>query len=151
MKFNIFLLFLLPIMLFSGTSSADPSHAYISISGDDSKDCSYNAPCKTFASALNKLVVAGTLTALDSGEYQAFQIFKPVTINTAGENRPTIVGSIPDQTSSDPPSAILVYTWQYPNAVSIEGLNLAFTEGNQRRSGIALAMMWTAFERGFCA
>lgn len=51
--------------------------------GDDAHDCSLIKPCRTFTRAINEVKPGGEVTALDSGDYQAFSINKAVTVQAA--------------------------------------------------------------------
>lgn len=130
---------LLTTLLWHSAAFAQAMHVYLSASGDDSKACTSTSPCKTFTGALAKVAAGGTVTVLDSSEYQAFTILKAVNINVAAGNHPSIVGSVPTTTRSEVPAAIWIAVYSDPTAaVNIDGLNFYFSEGNKQTAGIAL-------------
>jgi hypothetical protein len=61
------------------------AQTWVSGVGDDANvDCTRTAPCKTFAGAISKTDVGGTISVLDPGGFGAVTITKAITIDAAG-------------------------------------------------------------------
>jgi len=65
-------------------ASAQASRTWVSGVGDDVNPCSRTAPCKTWAGAISKTAVGGTIGAMDDGGYGPVTITKAVTIDGSG-------------------------------------------------------------------
>jgi hypothetical protein len=70
-------------LLFTTAASAIPQ-TFVSSLGNDDNRCERSTPCRTFAGALTKTDARGEVTVLDSGEYGAFYLDKPVRITAVG-------------------------------------------------------------------
>ena len=70
-------------MLMAPAAHATPAFdmtTFVSGVGDDINPCSRTAPCKTFAGAISKTAVGGSIRALDPGGFGTVTINKSVTI-----------------------------------------------------------------------
>ena len=59
---------------------ADQTRSFVSSYGSDSNDCSRQAPCRSFATAITKTVAGGEINTLDPGGYGAVTITKAISI-----------------------------------------------------------------------
>jgi hypothetical protein len=76
------LLAIIGFFVFSGSgASAQATRTWVSGVGDDVNPCSRTAPCKTFAGAISKTAVAGTIDCLDPGGFGAVTITKSISID----------------------------------------------------------------------
>jgi hypothetical protein len=76
------LLGIIGIFCLSGTvASAQATRTWVSGVGDDANPCSRTAPCKTFAGAISKTAVSGTIDCLDPGGFGAVTITKSISID----------------------------------------------------------------------
>src|SRR5262245_28938050 len=57
---------------------------YVSGVGKDSNPCTASSPCKTFQAAMALTVAGGEIYVLDSADYGAVTIDKPVSITSEG-------------------------------------------------------------------
>jgi hypothetical protein len=69
------------VALLAPPASAQATRTWVSGIGDDNNPCSYTAPCKTWAGAINKTAVGGEIDALSDGGFGAVTITKAITIN----------------------------------------------------------------------
>ena len=51
--------------------------------GNDANPCTVAAPCRTFTQALTQVQAGGVVTALDSGDYEPFDVRQSVTVQAA--------------------------------------------------------------------
>jgi hypothetical protein len=65
-------------------ASAQNARAFVSARGSDANDCSYAAPCRTFAGAHNKTNPGGEISVLDPGGYGKVTITKSISIVNDG-------------------------------------------------------------------
>jgi hypothetical protein len=72
------------VFLSAPAAHAQATRTWVSGVGDDANPCSRTAPCKTFAGAISKTAVGGTISALDSGGFGAVTITKSITIDGTG-------------------------------------------------------------------
>ena len=71
-------------LVYAGIAQAQVAQTFVSAQqGDDTNDCSLIKPCRTFTRAISEVKPGGEVTALDSGDYQAFSISKAVTVQAA--------------------------------------------------------------------
>ena len=57
-------------------------NTYVATTGSDTATCGLHAlPCATFQQAANHTILAGNLTALDSGDFGPFNITKSITVD----------------------------------------------------------------------
>ena len=70
--------------LLTAPAHAQASRTWVSGVGDDANPCSRTAPCKTWAGAISKTAVGGTINAIDSGGFGAVTITKSITIDGGG-------------------------------------------------------------------
>lgn len=70
--------------LTAAPAQAQRDRSWVSTNGDDTKPCSHQEPCKTFAGAITKTNEGGEIVALDSGGYGAVTIKKSITIDGGG-------------------------------------------------------------------
>jgi hypothetical protein len=71
------------LLLFLAASHAahgQSSRTWVSVRGDDEKDCSRTAPCRTFFEAISKTAAGGEIRALGSGTFGAVTITKSISI-----------------------------------------------------------------------
>jgi hypothetical protein len=76
-----------------GPSSAfaQATRTWVSGTGDDANPCSRTAPCKTWAGAITKTAVGGTIDAQDPGGFGAITITKSITLDGTGTNASILV------------------------------------------------------------
>lgn len=73
------------LVSFSPNANAQATRTWVSGAvGDDVNPCSRTAPGKTFAGAISKTAVGGTINAIDPGGYGTVTITKSITIDGAG-------------------------------------------------------------------
>jgi hypothetical protein len=72
------------IALAAPPASAQATRTWVSGVGDDANPCSRTAPCKTFAGAISKTAVGGTINAMDDGGFGSVNITKAITIDGGG-------------------------------------------------------------------
>ncbi|HET7845721.1 MAG TPA: hypothetical protein VFL14_16320, partial [Xanthomonadales bacterium] len=72
-------------LAWSDGASAQATRTWVSANGDDANPCSQSAPCKTFAGAISKTAVNGSIDVMDPSAYGAVTITKSITIQAAGE------------------------------------------------------------------
>src|SRR5204863_7798227 len=77
-------LFVALVCALTPEAMAQATRTWVSGVGDDANPCSRTAPCKTFAGAISKTAVNGTINALDPGGYGALTITKSITIDGTG-------------------------------------------------------------------
>jgi hypothetical protein len=65
----------------AASAQAQAVRTYVASYGDDVNPCSRNAPCRTFAGAINKTFINGEIDCLDQYGYGAVSIFKSITID----------------------------------------------------------------------
>ena len=59
---------------------AQAARTFVSSNGNDSNDCSRQAPCRSFATAITKTAAGGEINTLDPGGYGALTITKSISI-----------------------------------------------------------------------
>src|SRR5271156_1681839 len=69
------------ICILSSAAQAQATRTWVSGVGDDANPCSRTAPCRTFAGAISKTVVAGEINCLDPGGFGAVTITFSITID----------------------------------------------------------------------
>src|SRR5436309_2391599 len=86
LKHRFIVQFCLSLLLLLGASSAfaQATRTWVSGVGDDANPCSRTAPCKTFAGAISKTAVGGTIDVLDPGGFGGVTITKPITLEAVG-------------------------------------------------------------------
>ena len=95
MKSAIAVSFACLISLGLATEARALAHTYVSAAtGNDANLCTYNAPCRTFNTAVTKTNAKGEVTALDSGTYGNIQIDRALTIQAA----PGVYAAVGDDT-----------------------------------------------------
>ena len=72
--------FFLPSIMLALAAHADQTRSFVSSYGSDSNDCSRQAPCRSFATALTKTIAGGEINTLDPGGYGAVTITKAISI-----------------------------------------------------------------------
>jgi len=77
-------IFLCSLLLAASAAHAQATRTWVSGVGDDANPCSRTAPCKTFAGAISKTAISGTINVLDPGGFGAVTITKSITIDGAG-------------------------------------------------------------------
>lgn len=79
-----FYAFFCGLLLTAATAAhAQATRTWVSGVGDDANPCSRTAPCKTFAGAISKTAVSGTINVLDPGGFGTVTITKSITIDGA--------------------------------------------------------------------
>jgi nitrous oxidase accessory protein NosD len=74
---------------------AQVARAWVSGLGDDaSPNCSRTAPCKTFASAINKTISGGYIDTLDAGGFGTLTVTKSITIDGNGSHAGVLAGGV---------------------------------------------------------
>ena len=68
------------------TAALSQTRTWVSGTGDDLNPCSRTAPCKTFASAINKTGTNGEINCLDSAGFGTVNITKSITIDCHSEH-----------------------------------------------------------------
>lgn len=105
-------------------AGAQVQRTFVSTRGNDSHNCSFAAPCRTFGKAMSITNDGGDIVALDSGGYGPFTITKSVNISGA----PGVLAAI-----AAPAGAAI--TVNAPNFDTVILRNLALT-GNGGTTGI---------------
>jgi hypothetical protein len=87
--------FLLFASLLSHTpAQAQASRTWVASGGGDANPCSRTAPCKTFAGAIAKTAVGGTISVIDSSGYGALRIGSSINIVAEGAQAGVLGGGI---------------------------------------------------------
>src|SRR5215813_2419390 len=83
------------IFMFATVSiaQAQASRTWVSGVGDDANPCSRTAPCKTWAGAISKTAVGGTINAIDNAGYGCVTITKSITIKTKYQTADGLAGA----------------------------------------------------------
>jgi hypothetical protein len=102
--------------LFITPAYALRANTYVASYGADNGSCSYTAPCRTFAFALNAVEPGGVVTAIDSAGNSPFTISKAVTIAAPAGVSPLIA-------VSSGGTAITINAGQN-DAVTLQGLTI---------------------------
>lgn len=76
-------LFAFTVLFVSGVQ-AQATRTWVSGTGDDVNACSFTAPCRTFAGAIQKTVSGGEITVMEAGGFGAVIIRKSITIDGTG-------------------------------------------------------------------
>ena len=63
---------------------AQAARTFVSSNGSDGNDCSRQAPCRSFATAITKTAAGGEINTLDPGGYGAVTITKAISIVNDG-------------------------------------------------------------------
>ena len=71
-------------LLFVSGVKAQATRTWVSGTGDDVNACSFTAPCRTFAGAIQKTVSGGEITVKEAGGFGAVIIRKSITIDGTG-------------------------------------------------------------------
>lgn len=66
---------------------------WVSSTGDDGNPCNRTSPCKTFAGAISKTIIAGEIDAIDPGDFGVVTIDKSITID-GGYNFASILAPV---------------------------------------------------------
>lgn len=98
-------------------------HTFVSVTGLDTNGCSRTAPCRQIQRAVNHTLTGGTVTVLDSGEFQNFSVNKSIRVAAAPGAIATIVSTSPGNV------AILVGGTTAIN-VAIKGFVIGSDNGN---------------------
>lgn len=64
----------------SHAAHGQSTRTWVSVTGDDERDCRRTAPCRTFSEALAKTAAGGEIRALGSGSFGAVTITKSISI-----------------------------------------------------------------------
>jgi len=84
--------FVIVLLSFVSSASAQAPRTWISGVGDDVNPCSRTAPCKTFAGAISKTAAGGEIDCLDNGGFGSVTIIKSMTLDCTG-TQGSILGS----------------------------------------------------------
>jgi hypothetical protein len=79
-RFSILAGALLLLLGASHAAHGQSTRTWVSVQGDDEKDCSRAAPCRTFFEAISKTAAGGEIRALGSGAFGAVTITKSISI-----------------------------------------------------------------------
>ena len=71
-------------LLFVSGAQAQATRTWVSGVGNDVNPCSFQAPCRTFAAAIQKTLTGGEITAKDAGGFAPVRITKSITIDGTG-------------------------------------------------------------------
>jgi hypothetical protein len=85
-------------MIWAAESLALPLRTFVSTSGNNANDCTFNTPCRNFAGAVPKTDPRGEITALDSGSYGVVVIDRDLTLQAA----PGVHAALGDSTTTTP-------------------------------------------------
>ena len=90
---------------FGAHAHAQAPRTWVSGVGNDANPCRRTAPCRTFAGAILKTAAGGEIKVLDSGEFGAVTITKPITLSSEGfdasvleSNTNAIIVNVPNAT-----------------------------------------------------
>jgi Periplasmic copper-binding protein (NosD) len=71
-------------LLLASVAEAEEPRTYVSAqTGHDTNPCTLDHPCRSFGQALTQVQAGGEVVAIDSGDYEPFQITKGVTVEAA--------------------------------------------------------------------
>jgi Right handed beta helix region len=97
------------------SSHAQATRTWVSGVGDDANPCSRTAPCKTFAGAISKTAINGSIDCIDPGAYGAVTITKSISIDchehfagVLGSGTNGIIINIPTPSPTDPQRSVRI-------------------------------------------
>lgn len=97
------------LILLAGSAHAQATRTWVSGVGDDVNPCSRTAPCKTFAGAISKTAVDGTINTLDPAGYGTVTITKGITIQADGSGTAGVLASFTNGINVNAPQGSRVY------------------------------------------